>query len=243
MHSETVLDDLGVLHATYALTRDRRLRDRLLAHYDGFAVGLARSFPSWREDRDDLVQVARIGLIHAVDRFDPKRERPFTAFARVTIVGELKRHIRDHAWRVRVGRTLQERYVTVTWTAEDLTQELGRSPQIGELATRTGLTEAQVLEAMGVAASNAMVPVDEAIPGGESLHVSTEDGAFQRVETAQSVGRAVALLPEPAREVVRLRFEEELTQTQIAAVMGVSQMSISRGLARSLRRMRACLES
>ena len=126
--------EVGQLHVMYALTRDRRLRDELLAHYDAFAVRLARTFSSRREDREDLVQVARVGLIHAVDRFDPNRERPFVAYAQVTIEGELKRHIRDHSWRVRVPRSLQEQFLVVARTLEDLTQEMGRSPRIAELA-------------------------------------------------------------------------------------------------------------
>src|SRR5205807_2694917 len=97
---------IAALHIMYSLTRDCRLRDELLAHYDSFAVRLGRGFPTLREDVDDRVQVARVGLIHAIDRFDPSRERPFVAFARMTIIGELKRHIRDHTWRLRTPRSL-----------------------------------------------------------------------------------------------------------------------------------------
>jgi RNA polymerase sigma-B factor len=235
-------DAVARLHATYARTRDRQVRDELLAHYDGFAIGLAWHFRSWREDRDDLVQVARVGLIHAVERFDPERERPFVVFARMTIIGALKRHIRDHAWRVRVSRTLQEHFLVVMQTADDLTQELGRAPQMGEIAARSGLTEGQVLDALEVNGCLAVVSVDEPVPGSPSLDVPTEDTAFRHVENEQTVERIVKVLPERARQVLRLRFEEELTQSQIAARLGVSQMSISRELARSFRRLRLCLE-
>src|SRR5207248_8488008 len=139
-------EEIAALHIMYSVTRDRRLRDELLAHYDHFAVRLGRGFSTLREDADDLVQVARVGLIHALDRFDPSRERPFLAFAHMTIIGELKRHIRDHTWRLRTPRSLQEHYLVMVRTADDLTQELRRSPQIAEIAARSGLTDEQVLE-------------------------------------------------------------------------------------------------
>lgn len=232
-------DEIAQLHVAYAMTGDRRLRDALLAHYDPFAVRLARAFPSWREDRADLVQVARIGLIHAVDRFDPSRQRPFFAFARPTIVGELKRHIRDHSWRLRVPRSLQEQYLVVMRTGDDLAQELRRLPLIGEVAARTGFTDGQVLEAMELANSMTPVSVDQSALGDEPEPLSAEDPALRGVENAQTVAKALALLPERDRQAVRLRFEQELTQSQIAVRVGVTQMSISRALARSLGRMRS----
>jgi RNA polymerase sigma-B factor len=129
------------LHADFALHKDPYSRAELVTHYDNLALSLARRFPSRREAREDLIQVARIGLIHAVDRFDPSRNRPFVAFARATIMGELKRHLRDHTWGMRVPRSLQEHYLDVVPIVEDLTQELGRSPRIPEVAARVGLTE------------------------------------------------------------------------------------------------------
>lgn len=142
------------LQIEYARTQDPLLREELVAHYDSFAVRLAQSFTTRREATEDLLQVARLGLIKAVDRFDPGRGRPFEAFARVTIIGELKRHLRDHTWRIRPTRSLQEHYLIVIRTADDLTQELGRSPRIPEVAARAGLSEEQVLEAMDVARAN-----------------------------------------------------------------------------------------
>jgi RNA polymerase sigma-B factor len=227
------------MHVTYALTRDRRLRDELLAHYDAFAVRIARTFSSRREDREDLVQVARIGLIHAVDRFDPKRERPFVAYAQVTITGELKRHIRDRTWRVRVPRSLQEQYLVVVRTVDDLTQESGRAPSIPELAARAGLSEEQVLEAMEVMHSATPLSLDQPAGGddGRTLDPAGEDGGFRRIDDQGTIARALSRLPERDRQIVLLRFEEELTQSQIAARLGVSQMCISRALSRTLRRM------
>ena len=234
-------DDGGVevLHVMYALTRDRRLRDELLAHYDAFAGRLARTFSSRREDREDLVQVARVGLIQAVDRFDPNRERPFVAYAQVTIVGELKRHIRDHTWRVRIPRSLQEQYLVVVRTVEDLTQECGRSPRISEVAARAGLSEDQVLEAVEVIHSATPLSLDQPIGGadGSTLDPASEDAGFRRVDDQRIITRALSRLPERDQQIVRWRFEDGLTQSQIAARLGVSQMCISRVLSRTLRRL------
>lgn len=231
--------DAGRLHAIYAMTRDRRLRDELLAHYDAFAVRLARTFPTRREDREDLVQVARIGLIQAVDRFDPDRQRPFVAYARVTILGELKRHVRDHTWRVRVPRALQEHYLVVLRTLDDLTQETGRSPRISEVAAGAGLSEEQVLEAMEVIHSARPLSLDLPIggDGGWTLDPAAEDGGFGRVDDRRAITKSLNRLPERDQQILRLRFEEELTQSQIAARLGVSQMCISRVLSRALHRM------
>jgi RNA polymerase sigma-B factor len=234
---------IGMLHVRYALTRERWLRDELLGHYDAFAVGLARRFSSRREDREDLVQVARMGLIHAIDRFDPNRERPFVAYAQVTILGELKRHIRDHTWRFRVPRALQEQYLVVMRTVDDLTQETGRSPRISEVAARAGLSEEQVLGAMEVMHSATPLSLDQPVGGddGSTLDPASDDGGFRRVDDQRTITTVLNRLPERDREIVRLRFEEELTQSEIAVRLGVSQMCISRVLSRTLRRMHAHL--
>ncbi|HET9770963.1 MAG TPA: sigma-70 family RNA polymerase sigma factor, partial [Acidimicrobiia bacterium] len=191
------------------------------------------------EDHEDLVQVARLGVIHAVDRFDPNRERPFVAYAEVTITGELKRHIRDHTWRVHVPRGLQERYLVVVRAVDDLTQETGRSPRISEVAARGGLSEEQVLEAMEVIQSATPLSLDEPIGGddGSRLDPGRDDGGFCRVDDEGTVSEALSRLPERDQQILRLRFEEGLTQSQIAARLGVSQMCISRVLSRTLRRM------
>ena len=121
-------EELAGLHAAFAVSRDPRLRAELVARYDNLALSLARRFPSRRDSREDLVQVARIGLIQAVDRYDPSRNRPFVAFARPTIVGELKRHVRDHTWVMRVPRSLQERYLAVARGVDDLPRNWGACP-------------------------------------------------------------------------------------------------------------------
>lgn len=233
---------IAAVHVMYATTRDQRLRDELIAHYDDFAVRLARGFRSRRAEREDLVQVARLGLIHAVDRFDPGRQRPFVAFARVTILGELKRHLRDHTWPLPIGRRLQEEYLLVVRTGEDLLQELGRSPRISEVAARAGLAVEQVLEAMEVIHSAAPLSLDRPPPADRpTLDPAADDSSFRRVEERQTLSRALARLPEREQEVIRLRFGSELSQAQIASQLGVSQMSVSRVLGRTLTRMRTQL--
>ena len=228
-------------HAEYAQSRDRRLRDELVAHYDRFAVNLVRSFPTRREDFEDLVQVARIGLIHAVDRFDPARERPFMSYARATIMGELKRHVRDRTWRIRPPRSLQEHHLVVARTVDDLTQELGRSPRIPEVAARAGLTDEQVLEATEVARSVLPLSLDRSDDDGRTLDVADDSAAFAHVEDELLLRRVIGRLPDRERRMLRLRFEHELTQAQIGRHLDVSQMCISRNLARTLSRLRASL--
>lgn len=232
--------EVDQLHADYVVSRDERLRDRLLAIYDDFALRLARHFPSRREAAEDLAQVARIGLLHAVDRFDPHRGRPFTSFARATIEGELKRHIRDRTWAMRVPRSLQEHYLVMVRTVDDLTQELGRSPLIAEVAERSGLTEEQVLEAMELGGSQRPASLDVPPRDGQSraFEPATEDEALAGVEARSAVTALLARLPDRERHVLELRFHEGLTQSEIADKIGVSQMYVSRLLARTLARLR-----
>jgi RNA polymerase sigma-B factor len=236
---------MAALHIMYSLTRDPRLRDELLAHYDSLAVRLGRGFPTLRGDVEDRVQVARVGLIHALDRFDPSRERPFVAFARMTIIGELKRHVRDHTWRLRTPRSLQEHYLVMVRTADDLRQELGRSPRIAEIAARSGLTHEQVLETMEVAASVRSLSLDQPVggPDGPSLDPGDHEPGYDLVENRRLLATIITRLSEREQEIIRLRFYDELTQNQIATRLGVSQMCISRVLTRTLRLLRTRLRS
>lgn len=228
------------LHQAYAATGDRRIREQLFRHYDDFAVHLARRFPSRRERTEDLVQVARIGLLHAIDRFDPGRDRAFKGFAQATISGELKRHIRDHTWVMRVPRSLQEHYLAVMRAVDDLTQERGRSPRIPEVADRCGLREEQVIEAMELQASHRPVSLDVPSSDGErrTREPAVIAGVFDDIETRAQVGGLMASMPAGERGILRLRFVENLTQAEIAERVGRSQMYVSRLLGRTLERMR-----
>jgi RNA polymerase sigma-B factor len=234
-------DRLTWLHTEYATTRRPALRAELLAAYDGFALGLARRFPSRREGPEDLGQVARIGLLKALDRFDPAWGRPFTAFARATIVGELKRHVRDCTWSMRVPRSLQEHYLVVVRALDELTQELGRSPRIAEVAARAGLSEEQVLEAMELGGAQRPLSLDVPVGEGDGrlLEPGGEDGAYGAVEGRALIDTLFARLSERERQVLQMRFGDELTQAEIAKHIGVSQMYVSRLLTRTLVRLRA----
>jgi RNA polymerase sigma-B factor len=235
-------DDLPVdeLHWRYALSRDPAIRKQLVEHYDRLALSLVRQFRTRRESFEDLAQVARIGLIHAVDRFDPDRGRPFVGFARVTITGELKRHVRDKTWAMRVPRSLQEHYLAVVRAADDLTARLGRSPRIPEIAAVCDLTEEQVLEAMDLGRRQRPSSLD--VPEIEGQRRSPEPGVpdrgLEHVENRALVARLLERLPERERRILELRFVHGRTQVEIAEEIGMSQMYVSRLLTRVLERMR-----
>lgn len=235
---------LSGLHVKYASTRDPRAREQLVEAYDVFAGAIARSFPTRRESPDDLLQVARLGLLLSIDRFDPARGRPFKNFARLTIMGELKRHVRDRTWAVHVGRSAQDRFLVTVRAVEDLTQELRRSPRIPEVARHTGLSEEHVIEAMELGDRHKPISLD-APAGPDSTDRRFEpgepDAAIERIERDDMLSWAMCRLSPDEREVVRLRFVEELTQSEIAARVGTSQMKVSRVLAHALRRMRALI--
>lgn len=226
------------LHAAFALSRDPRLRAELAAHYDNLARSLAWRFPSRRESREDLVQVARIGLLHALDRFDPNRNRPFVAFARPTIMGELKHHVRDHTWAMRVPRSLQERYLDVVRSVDDLTQELGRAPRVPEVAARVGLSAEQVLEAIEVDSADRVQSLDQPNDDGWYLDPWEEEPDLDRVEERANLAAQVRTLPERTQRVLAMRFVDELTQSEIGRRIGTSQMCVSRTLTKTLAELR-----
>jgi RNA polymerase sigma-B factor len=228
------------LHELYATTRDTAIRDQLMASYDGFARSLAVKFRS-RDAVDDLVQVARIALLHAIDRFDPSLGRPFPLFARITITGELKRHIRDHTWGLRVPRSLQEDYLNVMRAVDDLTAEQSRSPSMEALAARCGLTVERVVEAMELRVTQRALSIDAPTnPAFDepTVELRAEEVGFGHFENHELLQGLLARLPERDRRIVELRFVDELTQSEIAARVGVSQMCVSRVLARTLGRLR-----
>jgi RNA polymerase sigma-B factor len=231
-------EDIARLHTAFALSRDPRLRAELVTHYDNLAVSLARRFPTRRESREDLVQVARIGLLHAVDRFDPNRNRPFVAFARPTILGELKRHLRDHTWGMGVPRSLQEHYLDVVRSVDDLTQELGRGPRISEVAARVGLNPGQVLEAIEVDSAAFIQALHYPDDDGRHVDPGEHEPDFDRVEVRADVAALVRNLPERTQRVLELRFVHELTQSEIGRRIGASQMCVSRTLAKTLAGLR-----
>ena len=231
-------DEITRLHAAFALSREPRLRAELVTHYDNLAVSLAHRVSARRESREDLVQVARIGLLHAVDRFNPDRERPFVVFARATILGELKHHARDRTWGMRVSRGLQQDYLDVVRSVDELTQELGRLPRIPEIAARAGLTDQQVVTAIHVDSAGRIDSFDRPNDDGIHLDPCEEDPNLERVEERSYLATLAANLPERTKRMLELRFRDELTQLEIARRVGRSQMCVSRTIIRTLEQMR-----
>ncbi len=220
---------------------DPAVREELVERYLPLARHLARRFVGRGETIDDLIQVADLGLLNAIDRFDPDRGVQFTTFAAVTITGELKRHFRDRGWSVRVPRSLQESALLVHRTLESLWQELGRSPTIAEIAEGADLTEEAVIEAMDAIQAYSPASLDAAVsddgtPMGET--VGHADPSFEVAEGWASVAPALEKLPDRERRILYLRFFKGMTQTEIAQQIGISQMHISRLIAQSLDRIR-----
>lgn len=225
------------LLAAYHQTRDLALRDQLVAENLRLALHLARRFSNRGVSLDDLEQVASLGLLRAIDRFDPERGLEFSTFATPTILGELKRHFRDKGWSVRVPRRVQELHIRLNTIVADLTHQLGRSPTIGELATAARASEEEVLEAMEAAQAYRSHSIDgPASPHADNgqAHLGFDDLGLFQAENRVLVDELLAHLAPREQLLLRLRFYEEMTQQQIADRLGVSQMHVSRLLARCL---------
>ena len=226
---------------------DEVARAAVVERFLPLARQLARRYQRGGELLDDLNQVASLGLLKAVDRYDPDRQTAFSSFAVPTILGELKRHFRDKGWSVRVPRDLQELAVRLEPVSEELNRELGRPPTPAEIAERTGTTVEQVLEAREAAGAYRAVsldrPRDDADEGEGMAEVfGIEDPGFGLAEDAATVERLMTVLGDREREVLRLRFVEDLTQSEIGARVGVSQMHVSRLIRQAIARLRAAAE-
>jgi RNA polymerase sigma-B factor len=229
----------------YQESRDPALRDRIICAYLGLADRLAERFRTSRGTTiEDLTQTARTGLVAAVDRFDPQRGSPFVPFAVACVVGELKRHLRDTTWRVHVARPIKERALRLARALDELDQLLGRSPTVAELAEHLDEDEEAVIEAMEALRSRSEPSLDQpAQSAGDGTEGSIGDliaaaPPAEEPEDLMMLPKLVGNLPELERRVVLLRFIEELTQDEIAARIGFSQMHVSRLLRRALERMR-----
>jgi RNA polymerase sigma-B factor len=207
------------------------------------ARSLARRVRTSKESQDDLVQVACVGLVKAVDRFDPERGLRFSSFAVPTITGELRRHLRDRTWRLHLPRSLIDVIVALGPVADELSAELQRSPTVDELAERMGVSPDAMLDARQAGAAQHGHSLDEPAhqDGRESLAetLGGEDPELARIERVVVLEGWLADLPELDRGVLSLRFEEDLTQCEIAERFGISQMHVSRLLRRSLERLQA----
>ena len=227
----------------YHRAGDLAAREELVERFLPFARDLARRYSYTEESFDDLVQVASVGLIKAIDRFDPDRGAKFTSFAAPTILGELKRHFRDKGWALHVPRDLQERTLAVTRETEALSKSLGRSPKVREVANSLGCSVEAVLEAQEASASYEAASLDaptsreddEAAPLIDML--GDDDSAYELVEDRDAIATTWKALPDVERSVLELRFMHDLNQREIGERIGYSQMHVSRLLRRALCRL------
>ena len=231
--------------ATYARDREPALRDELVAAHLGLAEYLARRFANRGESLDDLVQVASLGLLKALDRFDPERGVEFSTYATHTIVGELKRHFRDKGWSIRAPRRMQELYLRLGKVVASMGQELGRSPTIAEMAMEVKVSEEEVLEALEAGQAYRSASLDAATEEGETLasRLGEEDPSLEDAERRATLSPLLAQLPARERLILQMRFFDGLTQSEIATRLQISQMHVSRLLARSLAQLRSAADS
>jgi RNA polymerase sigma-B factor len=230
----------------FAETRADVVRAELIEAHLGLAEYLARRFSNRGEPLDDLVQVASTGLIKAVDRFEPERGLEFSTYATHTIVGELKRHFRDKGWAVRVPRRMQELHLRLSTLVGTLNQELGRSPTVAEMAHGAGVSEEEVLEAMEAGQAYRFTSLDAPASGEDAGSLGSTigevDARMEGVERRVALSPLIEQLPPRQQKILHLRFFEGLTQSEIASRLDISQMHVSRLLARSLAQLREAAE-
>jgi RNA polymerase sigma-B factor len=237
-------DELRAKFVEFTRDPSPALRDELVAAHLGLAEYLARRFANRGEPLDDLVQVASLGLLKAVGRFDPERGVEFSTYATHTIVGELKRHFRDKGWAIRAPRRMQELYLRLGKVVATLGQELGRSPTIAELATEVEVSEEEVLEALEAGQAYRFTSLDAPARGdseGETLgsRLGENDAGLDSAERRATLSPLLERLPRREQLILHLRFFEGLTQSEIAGRLQISQMHVSRLLARSLAQLRS----
>jgi RNA polymerase sigma-B factor len=247
----------GSPHATERLREEQRLleryhrdgdlsaREELVTRFLPLARQLVRRFERPGENVDDLMQVASLGLVKAVDRYEPERGFAFSSFAVPTILGELKRYFRDSGWAVHVPRALQERALEVNRSIGELSRGLGRSPNPSEVAAATGLGQEVVLEAIEAGMAYDSVSLEAPPPGSDkpdlephAEHLAVEERGYELAEYTATLAPQLRTLPDRDRMVLHLRFAEDLTQSEIAERIGVSQMHVSRLIRGALERLR-----
>ena len=242
---ERAVDRVEGWFREYAATKDPAVREQIIVSYLGLADRLAERYRGSRgASPEDLRQTARVGLVAAVDRYDPDYGNPFVPYAVACVVGELKRYLRDTSWRVHVSRPVKERSLRLCKALDELPLTLGRSPTMAELAAYLGMSQEEALEALEVVHTRSEVSLDQQI--GEEGDASLGDRLpaappREEPEDLLLLPGLVDSLPEPEREIVVLRFFHDLDQYDIAARVGCSQMHVSRLLRRALGRMRTQL--
>jgi len=227
---------------------DPRAREALVERYMPLARSLAMRYVRSAEPLDDLMQVASLGLVKAVDRFDCEREIAFSSYAVPTILGEIKRHFRDRTWAVRVPRGLQEMSARVDRAVGELT-DAGRQPSVQEIAAHLDAEEEEVLEALQAGNAYRSISFETPRGGGSDDDVGTladsvgvDEHGFERAEDRATLETLMESIGERDREALRLRFEEDMTQAEIGALIGVSQMQVSRIIRQALTRLRVAGE-
>jgi len=220
---------------------DPSARDELAEEFLPLAEYFARRFSGRGEPIEDLTQTASLGLLNAIDRFDPDRGVPFATYAAATIVGELKRHFRDRGWALRVPRNVQETAILVNRTMSSLWQDLGRAPTVPEIASAADIGEDDVLQALDALQAYTTDSLDAPTSDASSTaaeSIGQEDVSFEISEEWLSLAPALRDLPERERMILYLRFFEGKTQTEIAEELGISQMHVSRLVSQSLEKLR-----
>ena len=235
--------DDDTLFRQYAESRDRVLRNEIVERHLGLAAHIAKRYTGRSSGDDDLRQVAMLGLVKAVDRFDPDHGAAFSSFAGTTIEGELKRHFRDKTWTVRVPRSAKELHLSVRRATEELSQRLGHSPTVDEIARHLEIDRDDVFRGLAASAAYSVGTLDgpgtddDYSPDRQRALADDEDG-YEQSDARAEIVRLLDRLPEREREIVTLRFFDELSQAEIAEQVGISQMHVSRLLRRSFEQMR-----
>ena len=233
------LADERLLLDRYYQTRDQAVREELVERFLPLARSLANRYAGGPEPTEDLHQVASLGLVKAIEGYDPSLGYTVASYAAPTILGELKRHFRDRGRQVHLPRGLQERIAKIDRAVDSLPTKLGRAPSAADVAAHTGLEVEEVLEAMEAASARRPFSLDAVVGSDEDGAVLVDtlgqlDPAFQTIEYGEAIARTLELLPERERLILNLRFVEDLTQSEIAERIGISQMHVSRLLRRAL---------
>lgn len=236
------LDDLE-LFKEFARSKQRRIRNQLVERHMGLAAHISKRYTRAERRDEDLRQVAMIGLVKAVDRFDPDYGTAFSTFAGQTIEGELKRHFRDATWTVKVPRSAKELHLLVRHAATQLEQRNGESPSVETLARYLEIERDEVLRGLAASAASSVSTIDsssddDGAPSDRQAFLSSDDASFEHADNVHVLSQLIRDLPERQQEIIRLRFFEERSQAEIADLIGVSQMHVSRLLKRSFETMR-----
>ncbi|NLN78416.1 MAG: SigB/SigF/SigG family RNA polymerase sigma factor [Armatimonadetes bacterium] len=249
-YAEWANEDTETLFKRYIETRDRKIRDHLVVMHQNLVRFLAGKFANRGEPLEDLVQVGVIGLINAIDRFDPDRGTKFSTYATPTIVGEIRRHFRDKAWSLKVPRRLQELNLAASKAADELSQRLGHPPSIQEIAAEVNASEEETLEAIELGNAYDTVSLDSKLSyEGESAPLTLAefigelDESLQNIETYGDLKQAMDSLEPREKAIIYYRFFRDMSQTEVAKRLNISQMHVSRLQQKAVKRLKELLSA